>query len=54
MDKENVYYLEDKEEIEILLQKIVKNKDVILFKASNGMKFYKIAERMVELWQRKS
>ena len=53
MQEENVYYLENKEDIESLLQKIVKSGDVILFKASNGMQFYKIAERMVELWQRK-
>ena len=54
MQEENVYYLENKEDIESLLQKIVKSGDVILFKASNGMQFYKIAERMVELWERKN
>ena len=54
MKEENVYYLENKEDIESLLQKIVKSGDVILFKASNGMQYYKIAERMVELWQRKN
>ena len=54
MDSNNVYYLENKEDIESLLQKIAKPGDVILFKASNGMQFYKIAERMVELWQRKN
>ena len=51
LGEENVYYLENKEDIESLLQKIVKSGDVILFKASNGMRYYKIAERMVELWQ---
>ena len=50
----NVYYLENKEDIESLLQKIINKGDVILFKASNGMQYYKIAERMVELWQRKN
>ena len=54
LGEENVYYLENKEDIESLLQKIVKSGDVILFKASNGMRYYKIAERMVELWQRKN
>ena len=54
LKKENVYYLENKEEIENLLQKIVKPGDVILFKASNGMKFYEIAERMINLWKRKN
>ena len=52
--EEKVYYLEEKEKIEVLLQEIVKKGDVILFKASNGMQFYKIAERMVELWRRKN
>ena len=54
MNKEEVYYLENKEEIKPLLEKIVKNNDVILFKASNGMQFYKIAEEVVNIWKRKS
>ena len=54
LKKENIYYLENKEEIEKLLKKIVKPGDVILFKASNGMKFYEIAERMINLWKRKN
>ena len=52
ISKENIYYLENKEEIKPLLEKIVKNNDVILFKASNGMGFYKIAERLVKLWKK--
>lgn len=52
MDKENVYYLRKTEEIKPLLEKIVKNNDVILFKASNGMKFYKIAEEVIDLWKK--
>lgn len=51
LDNENIYYLNAKEEIEEILQKISKTGDVILFKASNGMQFYKIAERMIELWK---
>lgn len=51
LDNENIYYLNAKEEIEEILQKISKPGDVILFKASNGMQFYKIAERMIELWK---
>ena len=50
--KENVYYLENKEDIEDLLKRIVKFGDVILFKASNGMKFYKIAEEVIDLWKK--
>ena len=52
MNKENIYYLENKEEIEPLLEKIAKKDDVILFKASNGMGFYKIVERFVESWEK--
>ena len=52
MNKENVYYLRKTEEIKPLLEKIVKNNDVILFKASNGMKFYKIAEEVIDLWKK--
>lgn len=48
MKKENIYYIEEKAQIKPLLQKIVKPKDVILFKASNLMKFYEIAESFIE------
>lgn len=44
--KENVYYLEDKEEIVELIKKIVQPQDLVIFKASNGMKFYDIAEKV--------
>ena len=54
MNKENVYYIRKTEEIKPLLEKIVRNNDVILFKASNGMQFYKIAEEVVNIWKRKS
>ena len=54
MNENNVYYFENKEEIKPLLEKIVENNDIILFKASNGMQFYKIAEGMVDIWQRKN
>ena len=52
MNKENVYYIRKTEEIKPLLEKIVKNNDVILFKASNGMRFYKIAEEVIDLWKK--
>lgn len=52
MNIENIYYLKEKEEIINLLEKIVKKEDVILFKASNGMKFYELAERMINLWKK--
>ena len=52
MNPENIYYFENKENIIDLLEKIAKPKDVILFKASNGMKFYELAERVVNLWEK--
>lgn len=48
MKEENIYYLEKKEEIINLLKSMVKPKDVILFKASHAIEFYKIAEEFIE------
>ena len=44
----------DKEHIISILEKINAPGDVILLKASNGMKFYDLAERMINLWKRKN
>ena len=52
MDIQNVYYTKYKDEIISILEKINRPGDVILLKASNGMKFYDLAERMINLWQR--
>ena len=49
MKKENIYYFEDKDEILEVLQNIVKTGDIVLFKASNGMKFYELADRFIEM-----
>ena len=54
MNSQNIYYLKEKKEIISLLQKIAKLGDVILLKASNGMKFYDLAEEMINLWKRKN
>lgn len=48
MKEKNIYYLENKNEIIPLIQKIEKAGDVILFKASNGMKFYELAEKLTK------
>ena len=55
MKEENIYYFENREEILELLEKIAKKGDVILFKASNGMKFFELANRMKseEFWTNK-
>lgn len=46
MEEKNIYYFTDKEEMENGLKEIIKAGDIILFKASNGMKFFDIAERL--------
>ena len=43
MEKKNMYYISNKEDIINLLKKEVKEGDVLLFKASNGMKFFDLA-----------
>ena len=54
MKEENIYYLENQEEILLLLKTIAKPGDVILFKASNAMKFHELAERVIKKWKRKN
>ena len=44
LSTESTYYVENKEEILEKLKDICENGDVVLFKASNGMQFYKIAD----------
>ena len=46
MDSKNVYYFENKEEILEKLNKLMEKDDVILFKASNGMKFFEIVQTL--------
>ena len=45
-DEKNIYYFEDKGEIVELLKQMIQAKDVILFKASNGMRFFFISEKI--------
>ena len=45
-DEKNIYYLKNKEAIVDLLKQIMKPEDVLLFKASNGMRFFDIAEKI--------
>ena len=44
-DENNIYYFENKEDIVELLKQMIQAEDVILFKASNGMRFFDIAEK---------
>lgn len=46
MSAENIYYFATKEELESTLKKVAKPGDAILLKASNGMKFFDIAEHL--------
>ncbi len=47
MNKENVYIFNTKEEAICCIEKIAKKEDVVLVKASNGMKFNKIVEKLL-------
>lgn len=49
MNQNHIYYLESKNEIEKLIKEIWKNGDAILFKASNGMKFFEVAEKLLKI-----
>ena len=49
MNEKQVYYLENKDDIIALLKQICKEGDIILFKASNGMKFFNLAEKAKEI-----
>lgn len=51
MQKENIYYFHEEEQnqkIIQLLKKILQKDDVVLIKASNSMKFFKIAEEILK------
>ena len=48
MDKNNIYYFKDKKEIQEFIRNIWKEGDAILFKASNGMKFFEIVEKLLK------
>ncbi len=49
MKPENIYYIENRDKIENILKEMAESGDFILFKASNGMKFFDIAENMKEV-----
>lgn len=47
MSKDQIFYFDSIEQIEKFIKEIVKNGDSVLFKASNGMKFYNIVENLI-------
>ncbi len=48
MNPKNIYYVEDKKDILKIVKDIAKKDDIILLKASNGMKFFELANAMQE------
>ena len=48
MNPETIYYFENKNDIEEFIKKIWKENDSILFKASNGMRFFEIVEKLIK------
>ncbi len=46
MNKENIYYFEDKKQVQEFVESKWEKGDVILFKASNGMKFFDIVSNL--------
>ena len=49
MNDKNIFYIEEKEKILDLIKKIIKEGDIILFKASNGMRFFELANKVKEI-----
>ncbi len=48
MPKEKVFYFDNKEQIEKFIRENAQNGDSVLFKASNGMKFFNIVENLIK------
>ena len=48
MEKENIHYFENKNNVLEFLKNEIKSGDVVLFKASNGMKFYELADNFLD------
>ena len=48
MKSEKIYYFENKDEIIELLRNNLNKNDVLLFKASNGMRFFELVEKLKE------
>ena len=49
MQEKNIYYFKSKEEMTNKLKEIMKQGDIILLKASNGMRFFDIVEKLREV-----
>ena len=49
IEQSNIYEFSNNDEAVSLIEKIAKEGDAILIKASNGMKFYELADRFIEM-----
>ena len=49
MEKSKTIFCKSEEEILKILKELVKSGDVLLFKASNGMKFYETANKFIKM-----
>lgn len=49
-NEEKIIYLKDREELINSLQKNLKEGDIVLFKASNGMKLFDIVEELIKIY----
>ena len=47
MNTDNIYYFENKDDIVNTIKKLVKTNDVVWLKASKAMKFYELAEDVI-------
>lgn len=52
MDSNNIYYVGSIKDVYEKLKKVLKPKDAVLIKASNGMKFYEIAENLISIYSK--
>lgn len=48
MEQNNIYYFDTNDEVEKFIKQISKTGDAILFKASNGMKFFEIVDNLLK------
>ena len=52
MKKDDIYYFDNKDKIVEFLKNNITSNDVILFKASNGMRFFELADKLKELFRK--
>ena len=48
MEKSNIYYFDEKNDINDFVKDLWQDGDVILFKASNGMRYYDVVDKLIK------